>query len=1036
MADPQADPIDENRPRPLWRSGLVAGVGLLALGLGLGWSQRMAIADTMISAQLQSLHMPVRYRVVELSATHAVLADVVVGNAAHPDFTARRVDIRVGLRGALPGLAGVRVDRARLYGRWQGGRLSFGALDRLWQGGSTGALRLPDLDLALADARVSVTGGHGPVGLAITGQGALRDGFSARVALAAPDWRTETCHGHAGFGGDLRIRDETPRMEGSLRLTDTGCGGLRLARGAVAVSAQVAPTLDGGEAGLAVKGDAMSFAGGGIGALSGPVRLSWRDGVANAVWRLGLEHVAAPGVVADRLGIEGRLRAPSGLARVDGEGTLTGQGIAPDRGSYAALETAAGTMRGTLGAPLIARISGALRQETPGSVLDGGFTFHGGAGGFSAVVPDLRLRGASKLPLIDAQRLTLMAAPGAALRVSGTLRSATPGLPRIEAGIVDGGKALRLIMADYRVGEARIAVPDLVLTRAGKGLRWSGQAVLSGALAPGVAVSDLALPLAGGAAGGTARLWPGCAPLRFGRMVADNVTLEAGAVTLCPVGGAVVASGPGGLRLGARTAGLELSGRMGGLPLRLGAGAVEVAMTGGRPAAITAQGVAVRLGPETHLRLDRLSAQLGAAPGGSFAGMAGALAAVPMEIREGAGQWRYANGALALSDLALRVEDREKLARFGPLVARGGSLTLAGGVVRAQALLREPVSDRGIVALSIAHDLASARGHADLAVDGLTFDAGLQPDRLTALALGSVADAAGRFDGTGRIDWADGKLSSHGRITTQGFDFAGAVGPVKGVAGTLVFTDLLGLVTAPHQALRIGSINPGIEATDGLVHFTMAPGHVFVLEDARWPFLDGHMEMAPMRMQLGGAAERRFEVRLSGVNAAQLITHMELSNLSVSGLFDGHVPLVFDQNGGRVAGGELISRAPGGSVSYVGDLTYRDLSPMANYAFRALRSLKFAQMRIGLDGDLAGEVVTRVEMKGLSQGKGASKNFVTRQIAKLPLEFNVSIHAPFYQLIGSMRSLYDTSYIGDPRERGLFVAAPATIQPSASEHRP
>jgi hypothetical protein len=118
-------------------------------------------------------------------------------------------------------------------------------------------------------------------------------------------------------------------------------------------------------------------------------------------------------------------------------------------------------------------------------------------------------------------------------------------------------------------------------------------------------------------------------------------------------------------------------------------------------------------------------------------------------------------------------------------------------------------------------------------------------------------------------------------------------------------------------------------------------------------------------------------------------------------------------------------------VSYVGQLSYRDLSPMANYA-RALRSLRFTEMRIGMDGDIAGEVVTRVSMKGLSQGKEAWRNFITRQIGRLPLEFNVNIRAPFYQMIGSLRSLYDTSYIGDPREKGLIAPVAASVSTPAA----
>ena len=66
---------------------------------------------------------------------------------------------------------------------------------------------------------------------------------------------------------------------------------------------------------------------------------------------------------------------------------------------------------------------------------------------------------------------------------------------------------------------------------------------------------------------------------------------------------------------------------------------------------------------------------------------------------------------------------------------------------------------------------------------------------------------------------------------------------------------------------------------------------------------------------------------------------MELANLSATGTFDGQMPLEFDANGGRITGGALVSRPPGGNISYVGELTYKDLSAMGNFAFQTLRSL-------------------------------------------------------------------------------------------------
>src|SRR5690606_18621440 len=106
-----------------------------------------------------------------------------------------------------------------------------------------------------------------------------------------------------------------------------------------------------------------------------------------------------------------------------------------------------------------------------------------------------------------------------------------------------------------------------------------------------------------------------------------------------------------------------------------------------------------------------------------------------------------------------------------------------------------------------------------------------------------------------------------------------------------------------------------------------------------------------------------------GLEAARFVERMELNNLGATGVFDGTVPVVFDAMGnGRLEGGLLLSRPPGGNVSYVGELTYEDLSPMANYAFDMLRSLDYRQMSVQMDGPLIGEIVTRVRFDGVSQG--------------------------------------------------------------------
>ena len=98
-------------------------------------------------------------------------------------------------------------------------------------------------------------------------------------------------------------------------------------------------------------------------------------------------------------------------------------------------------------------------------------------------------------------------------------------------------------------------------------------------------------------------------------------------------------------------------------------------------------------------------------------------------------------------------------------------------------------------------------------------------------------------------------------------------------------------------------------------------------------------DLAPLDLNFGISEARRYVFDVEGLDAAAFVARFELPNIAVTGLFDGTLPIVFDVNGnGRIEGGQLTSRPPGGNVSYVGDLTYEDLSPIANFAFDALRS--------------------------------------------------------------------------------------------------
>lgn len=1030
---------------------MLAGVaGLILLALVALWVSRERIVGNVIAGQLATYGLPATYKIESIGPRRQVLRDVVVGDPEHPDLTIERVETEITARFGAPIISGVTLVRPRLYGRYVQGKLSFGALDKvLFAGESKEPFRLPDMALALVDGRGLIESDYGPVGLKVEGRGELRGGFAGTLAAIAPKLAAQGCEAErASLYGQFGIAGEKPRFLGPLRLGRLTCrDGLVLADAGIEIDATADKPLDGVEGQAGLRSGALGYGTNRLADTGGTLRFTWRKQALTARYDVKGRGLATPQAAAVVVGTAGVLRQSA--SRLELEGQLSGEGLRLGQDLDSTLAAVQRSAADTLAAPLLGQMRTALRREGQGSRLTATYVLRRAGPATNVVVPQATLQGGSGATLLAISRFQLTADGRVTPRLAGNFATGGAGLPQI-AGRLErqpGGRLVtRMTMAEYRAGDAKIALPRVTLVQLANGaLGFAGEARLSGAL-PGGHAENLVLPLEGNwRAGAGFAAWRNCTTLRFDRLALANLTFERRGLTLCPPGGgAIVASGPQGLRIAAGAPSMDLVGKLGASPIRLRSGPVGFAY----PGVLAARSLDIELGPTataSRFQIANLSARIGQDVAGTFAGVDVRLAAVPLDLLDAAGQWHFAGGRLALAGASFRLEDRQLDDRFRPLVAQGAELTLASNVIDAVATLREPASQREIVRTTIRHDLNSARGHADLAVAGIRFDSQLQPDTLTALALGVIANAQGDVHGKGRIDWTAERVTSTGVFTTDSLDFAAAFGPVKGAAGTIHFTDLLGMVTAPDQQIRIASINPGIEVNDGVLTYEMRPDLLLVVKGGAWPFLDGTLTLLPVNMRMGVAEVRRYTLMIEGLNAARFVERMELANLSATGIFDGTLPLVFDENGGRIDGGQLKSRAPGGNVSYVGALTYKDLSAMANFAFDALKSLDYRDMEIGMNGALEGEIITRVQFSGIRQGSGTKRNFLTDRIAKLPIRFNVNVRAPFFQLASTFRSFYDPAYVRDPRSLGLMdangrpivlPASPPNVQPPESAPKP
>ena len=999
------------------RFGLIASSAVVVCLAGL-WLERERIATDLVDGRLAAAGVRGSYRVSALGPARQVIEDVRLGDPARPDLVASRVELRWRYRLGLPELASVRATGVRLSARWRDGRVSLGALDRLMPRAGAAAPALPDLALDLSDATLALVTPAGLVQVRLDGRGNPTRDFAGTVRTLAPALAIGGC-AIDGAAGALRVRAGPTgiRLIGTLRTGQAACPAVLLRPGRAEVNALVAPALDHAHGVVSPVGFGGNVGRGRLGPVRGIIRFDATPTEVGGRAALRSAGPVLPQMRADAAQIVGSYRIRRGDSRFDGDLSLIGARATP--AAVSAVSSASQAATATPLGPIAAQVGDRLTELLSRSDLQATLAFGMGAQTTLRVTrARLAARGGAEAVLAGA--LDLAASGDWALhgRVSG--RDLPTAIVQA-SGIRKTGVIEAVVTpSPYRAGTAALTLDPVRLRAQGGTIRIVTRATLSGPLGSG-AIEGLVLPIAltVGADGG-AEIDGGCVEVGVRQARLASFTLDPARVRLCGKP-AVAVSRDGTVKVDAHLAALAITGRSGAAPLRIDSGPVALTRRG-----FAAERVSVSLGagPDpTQLAIGTLAGRFdGPGQNGRFDDAAGSIANVPLALSGAAGTWAVDGGTLRLEG-ALAISDRATSARFARLASRDVTLSLtAGRIVASGTLMPESRSER-VAIVTLHHDLAQGRGGADIAVPALTFARrGLQPEMLTPLTLGVIANVAGTVHGAGRIDWSPAGTTSNGTFRTDRLDLAAAFGPVTGLSGSIRFTDLLGLVTAPHQEARVAAINPGVAVTDGLVRYRLLGADRVAVEEARWPFAGGTLTLEPALLDFSASAERRLTFRVDGLDAAAFVQQLDFPNIAATGTFDGRLPMVFGQEGGRIEGGGLRSRG-GGTLAYVGPLSNAQLGTMGKIAFDALKAIGYSRLDLALDGKLDGEIVTRVGFDGVRQGPG-TRGLVARAIRDLPFRFNIAIRAPFRALVGTAASYANPTL--------LLQQAQTTVQPPDS----
>lgn len=1052
MEDEQTVRDNARIRRRYWLAGLAL---VFFAGIALLWAQRENIALGYIDSELERLGIEGAYEITEFGLTHQRIVNLTIGDPDNPDLTLASADIYLRFGLGYPQIRRVVARGVRLNGRLADGAFHFGQFDQLLPEPDGAPFSLPDIDLELDDAVLRLHTPYGPLALAGAGSGSLENGFDGFFAGASHQLSYGNCVARDfRLAFQLGVDDRRPAVDGSVSANSLVCNERQISavNPELLLRAIFSEQFDrwGGEARMSVR--SLDHAEASAEAIRATVSFDGESG-GQTTGRLRLRATAANGfkLGSERVSIMGHYRIRNGGDSFGFDGDVA---LEDAQASAALLDRLVPILRSGDGTPL-GPVGTILAQATQaaGRSFDAQFGLTGAYGPQGGAVRFPEVRGSSDSGaqfILERGEGLQYRWPNRGIRFAGAMRLAGGGFPQSyitldqdRAGAPIDGYAE---IAAIRAGNATLRFDPIRFTAGTDGTtQIVTQIEMTGPLADG-RVDRLRIPVAG-SLGREGRLviGQGCVPVRWERLVVAGMVVGPTELPFCPMDGRFLFRYyPGqGISGGGQLSRPRLRGILGGAPLSITAETFRLPLD--RPG-FTASQVAMRLGLATEpseLNFAELAAVFVAGGiDGTFAGVEGELAGVPIRLGQGGGDWRFTGGILQVDGQAV-VTNSDDDVLFEPLDVRDLALRLENSLITMTGGLVVPNQNMRVAEVEVQHDLRDGTGAAVLETTDLNFSEHLQPAHLTNLVLGIVGEVEGLVSGRGTIRWDEAGVTSNGLYQLTDVDLAAPFGPVRGLNAEIRFTDLLGMNTEATQISTIREIDPGVLVEGGVVEYQLLSANRVQVEGARWPFAGGELILEPTILDFRVDQARELTFRVEGVDAFQFLEAQDFENIVATGLFDGKLPMAFDRDGGRIEGGRLVSRSGGGTFSYVGEISDVNLGMFGSLAFNALELIRYSELVIEFGGAIDGEMVTSVSFTGVSPNLAREdQNFLvagfTRELAKIPLRFDITMNAPFNQMLYSFRLLDDPGFLVNQAIRARInrIQAEQGVQPSESDTLP
>ncbi len=188
---------------------------------------------------------------------------------------------------------------------------------------------------------------------------------------------------------------------------------------------------------------------------------------------------------------------------------------------------------------------------------------------------------------------------------------------------------------------------------------------------------------------------------------------------------------------------------------------------------------------------------------------------------------------------------------------------------------------------------------------------------------------------------------------------------VTGLNGEIEFSSLRPLATKGAQKLTSKTIEAGATLENGEILFRVDKTDELFIDGATFDFDESRLSIAPISFrQNKPLAPLRIE--LSGMDLQRLAERLGSKDFRMSGLLDGTLQILFDENNVVIQEGTLKNRAPG-FIKYAPEKYPKFLAgtdTRMQTVRDALKQFEYDTLSLNVEGPISGEMHALMEAKG------------------------------------------------------------------------